>query len=768
MIMKKLNLILCIAMLAVIMSVKAQTPTEGEAIDMGVSVTWRAYDLGSSEIAKKGSLYAYGCMDQGVPFKNYYKFYNKTMWSVIFPKNDFAGDAEYDAAAAQTNGLWQIPTSAQWEELINNCTVEWTTVEGTEGALLTSKTNGNSIFLPADANKSQCQYYASDNKGSNAYIAEISANSAYVTSTASPWKGLAIRPVSAASDKPELKALALSGESDKMFANTTMQVSVTATPADASVLGGTWSSSDESVATVTDGLVTAVGAGTADITLTCGNVSGSMTVNVTAVETVGEAFVDLGVSVLWASGYYGMKSADATAPTYSYGKVSRSLSGTSTYWFGFEDRVLPKAIRGDIRYDAIAKNSNGEQRMPSKGETDELLDAVCVMKATQNGVSGYLLTSRINGKSIFLSEQETQGFYIGDCSEDQMKAYRCSVNKDKFVVGTSTTPEYDLPLLAVKLKEETPALKEFVIAPTEATVYEENKVRLTFETSPLGVDITDAVWASSDENIAVVDEYGNVTGVGEGDAVISLTLGDVKSSVTVKVVKFPDVAADGLVDMGLSVKWMSCNLGADNPWELGDRYQWGGLTPVEGDGSADGWQSPETNEISATVYDAIYTNTNNTRCLPTRTEFQELVNNCDREWVTYHGVKGNLVTSRKNGAALFFPGIPDYKKEDVTPQAMGGYFSGSKSNGPSGRVYVCQTGNGVFYQVEMNGYYALPLRGVESSLTGIFQPVAEGVITVYDVKGFRVAQGRQCEVLHQLPEGLYIINDGKDSKKIVK
>ena len=42
-----------------------------------------------------------------------------------------------------------MPTDAEWTELSNNCTWTWTTQNGVKGRLVTSKTNGNSIFLPA-------------------------------------------------------------------------------------------------------------------------------------------------------------------------------------------------------------------------------------------------------------------------------------------------------------------------------------------------------------------------------------------------------------------------------------------------------------------------------------------------------------------------------------------------------------------------------------------------------------------------------------------
>ncbi|MBO5718397.1 MAG: hypothetical protein J6R71_02085 [Bacteroidales bacterium] len=42
-----------------------------------------------------------------------------------------------------------MPTKAEQDELRNNCTWTWTTQNGVNGYKVTSKTNGNSIFLPA-------------------------------------------------------------------------------------------------------------------------------------------------------------------------------------------------------------------------------------------------------------------------------------------------------------------------------------------------------------------------------------------------------------------------------------------------------------------------------------------------------------------------------------------------------------------------------------------------------------------------------------------
>ena len=65
-------------------------------------------------------------------------------------KTEFA-DYNYadDAARARLGGKWRMPTDAEWEALLDNCTWTWTTQNGVSGRLVTSKTNSNSIFLPA-------------------------------------------------------------------------------------------------------------------------------------------------------------------------------------------------------------------------------------------------------------------------------------------------------------------------------------------------------------------------------------------------------------------------------------------------------------------------------------------------------------------------------------------------------------------------------------------------------------------------------------------
>ena len=61
-----------------------------------------------------------------------------------------------DAATANWGADWQMPSLAQQQELINSdyTTTTWTTQNGVKGRMITSKSNGNSIFLPAAEHRS--------------------------------------------------------------------------------------------------------------------------------------------------------------------------------------------------------------------------------------------------------------------------------------------------------------------------------------------------------------------------------------------------------------------------------------------------------------------------------------------------------------------------------------------------------------------------------------------------------------------------------------
>jgi hypothetical protein len=90
--------------------------------------------------------------------------------------SDIAG-TQYDVAHVKWGGSWVIPSREQQDELRNNCTYEWTTVNGVNGGKFTSKTNGGSIFLPAAGHRYDSVLF---NVGSNGYYKSSTHNPSYV------------------------------------------------------------------------------------------------------------------------------------------------------------------------------------------------------------------------------------------------------------------------------------------------------------------------------------------------------------------------------------------------------------------------------------------------------------------------------------------------------------------------------------------------------------------------------------------------------------
>ena len=124
-----------------------------EYVDLGLSVKWATCNVGTTSPEGYGDYYAWGETSS----KAEYKEENCTTYGLGYSQLQSQGyidnsgnlTAQYDAATANWGGDWRMPTKAEQEELLNNCTWTWTTQNGVKGYKVTSKMNGNSIFLPA-------------------------------------------------------------------------------------------------------------------------------------------------------------------------------------------------------------------------------------------------------------------------------------------------------------------------------------------------------------------------------------------------------------------------------------------------------------------------------------------------------------------------------------------------------------------------------------------------------------------------------------------
>lgn len=125
------------------------------------------------------------------------------------------------------------------------------------------------------------------------------------------------------------------------------------------------------------------------------------------------------------------------------------------------------------------------------------------------------------------------------------------------------------------------------------------------------------------------------------------------------------------VDVGASVLWMSCNLGAENSWETGDYFSWGSLGP-SASYTEENYTSPEkANIYGDSSHDAAMTYRDVNYHVPTIEQWKELMEICTMKWATMEGVGGYLFTSKLNKKTLFFPAAGNMYGTNTNAYSLG-------------------------------------------------------------------------------------------------
>jgi uncharacterized protein (TIGR02145 family) len=107
------------------------------------------------------------------------------------------------------------------------------------------------------------------------------------------------------------------------------------------------------------------------------------------------------------------------------------------------------------------------------------------------------------------------------------------------------------------------------------------------------------------------------------------------------------------VDLGLSVKWATCNVGATKPEALGDYFAWGETSPKNSYTESNYTYSNNPSTLPLNK-DAASVNMGGKWRMPTKEEWQELIEKCSLERITQNGVNGYKVIG-PNGNFIFLP-----------------------------------------------------------------------------------------------------------------
>lgn len=112
-----------------------------------------------------------------------------------------------------------------------------------------------------------------------------------------------------------------------------------------------------------------------------------------------------------------------------------------------------------------------------------------------------------------------------------------------------------------------------------------------------------------------------------------------------------------VVDLGLpsGTKWATCNIGAKKPELLGVGYSWGDLNPDSyNDDDFDKLSDLDEDITGNPAYDVATATFGKGYAIPTKSDFEELTDNCIKTYTKIHGIKGILFKG-PNGNSIFLP-----------------------------------------------------------------------------------------------------------------
>ncbi|MBQ9530254.1 MAG: hypothetical protein IJR73_07855, partial [Bacteroidales bacterium] len=185
------------------------------------------------------------------------------------------------------------------------------------------------------------------------------------------------------------------------------------------------------------------------------------------------------------------------------------------------------------------------------------------------------------------------------------------------------------------------------------------------------------IWSMDRTGVVTVD--GNVViATDGGQVVVTATAADgsgLSASCTILVLE--------AIDLGLSIRWASMNIGAKGPEDYGDYFAWGETAPKE-NSTYYSWNyyddSKYTEDDRLTVLeqsdDAACVNWGGRWRMPTSKEFSELVEKCTWTWGTQNNVNGYWVNG-PNGNSIFLPAVGYHfgGSAPIGQGAGGGYWS---------------------------------------------------------------------------------------------
>ncbi|MBQ0088313.1 MAG: hypothetical protein KBT27_03145, partial [Prevotellaceae bacterium] len=280
----------------------------------------------------------------------------------------------------------------------------------------------------------------------------------------------------------------------------------------------------------------------------------------------------------------------------------------------------------------------------------------------------------------------------------------------------------DLTKIVLETSED---IKSGVLANFAATAVIVLKPRSGFKT--ITYNINEGNKATSFDIVLPPATYSNITiKIYKGDEVVKEFSGKTLQINAGGITKI-NALISGYVDLGLSVLWATCNVGATSPEQVGDHFAWG-ETETKGEfeyswskykygsSSSDLTKYNVTEGVLESVDDAATVNWGSGWRTPTKTEWDELINNTNKSVVDVGGkscIKFTSTVSGYTAKSITIPYGGIYNGESGLYNATNFYYwtSTISAKGSAYRVYT-NSGSTTPSASNCAFFYGLPVRPV--------------------------------------------------------
>lgn len=276
----------------------------------------------------------------------------------------------------------------------------------------------------------------------------------------------------------------------------------------ASKLNLTWTSSDETVATVDEtGLVTAVGAGEADVTVSVADANISSTTHVKVVITP-----------------TGVEAPDSIE-LVTNGENSKVLGAKMTP----EDATEVKLAYESSDENVATVDENGVVTAVADGECVITTYVTADIPATAENAEAKPVVDEVASSEAEVADSAADSEVSDDAASSEPKD---TTDSSFGVVPDSLSAETKVTV--------TTKVEQIVLNKTEGVLTVGNSITVTATVTPDNATNTTINWTSSDEKVATVDSNGKITAVAAGNATIKATSesdGDVSADYALTVNK---------------------------------------------------------------------------------------------------------------------------------------------------------------------------------------------------------------------------------------